>query len=77
MTLAAGPDSTVSIGRWVTKSAETSEPSPRTIMRRASSCRESMAARIASAKPAVTEMSCALSSVVTARRGPPSRGDSS
>ena len=46
-------------------------------MRRASSWRDSIAVRIASVKRAVTEMSCALSSVVTARRGPPSRGDSS
>ena len=57
MTLAAGPDSTVSIGRSVTNSDETSEPSPRTTMSRASSCSDSIAARMASVKRAVTEMS--------------------
>ena len=75
--LAAGPDRMVSIGRCRAKAAETSAPSPRTTISGAAMPRCSRKPSVAATSRSIIEISRALSSVVSARRGPPSLADSS
>ena len=75
--LAAGPERIVSIGRWRAKAAETSAPSPRTTISGAAMPRAARKPSVAATSRSIIEISLALSSVVSARRGPPSLADSS
>ncbi len=75
--LAAGPDRMVSIGLARAKAAETSAPSPRTTIRGAAIFRFSRKPSVAVTRRSIIEISLALSSVVSARRGPPSFAESS
>ncbi len=75
--LAAGPDRIVSIGRSLAKAAETSAPSPRTTISGAAMPRAVRKPSVAATSRSIIAISRALSSVVSARRGPPSFAESS
>ena len=75
--LAAGPERIVSIGRRRANAAETSAPSPRTTISGASMPRFSRKPSVAATSRSIMAIRRALSSVVNARRGPPSFADSS
>ena len=67
--LAAGPDNTVSMGRSATRSARASVPSPFTIISGQSMPSSAMDLRTAVISMEMREMSLALSTAVSARRG--------
>ncbi len=75
--LAAGPDSTVSMGRLATASASASVPSPLTIISGQCSPNSFIALSTASMRIAMREMSRALRAAVSARRGASSSEESS
>ena len=75
--LAAGPERMVSIGRARAKPAETSAPSPRTIISGATMPRRARKPSVAATRRSIMPIRRALSSVVRARRGPPSLAESS
>jgi hypothetical protein len=77
MRLAAGPDKIVSIGRSLTKSAETSDPSPRTTISGALMPRSTSVERVVVTSSSMIAINLALRIAVTARLGPFNFADSS
>ena len=74
--LAAGPERIVSTGRSFTKSTDTSEPLPRTIIIGASIPRSARLPPVVATRSSIMAMRRALSRAVTPRFGPPRLADS-